>query len=31
MEDMISDGLYQLGRSADGTLQVCLALSLQVN
>lgn len=30
MEDMIADGLSQLGRSADGTLQVYLNLFLAV-
>jgi len=30
MEDMIAEGLSQLGRSADGTLQVYLNLFLAV-
>ena len=30
IEDMIADGLSQLGRSADGTLQVYLNLFLAV-
>lgn len=30
-EDMIADGLSQLGRSADGTLQVYLNLFLPVS
>ena len=31
IEDMIADGLSQLGRSADGTLQVYLNLFLAVS
>ena len=30
MEDMIANGLSQLGRSADGTMQVFLTLTLNV-